>query len=248
MKTFLTLLASLAVFPVAVHAAPLVAVNWNGLDAEFFSDDDGPFTLGFRFRADSDLTVSSLGAFDYLGDGLATAHMVGIWSLNGGAPLAVATVASGSSAPLLGAFRYGAIVDLTLSANTEYIIGASDFYGQDFDIYPYAPHAFSTASGVTLLASRESASGAAGLVFPESSEILGGGAPLAANFQFVAVPEPSGYLLLCAGLASAFVFRRCGGGLRRDSNGRRGSGRHIILIPARRVALTRLPSTCQRRH
>ena len=97
MKTFLTLLALLSTFPVVLPAAPQPAVDWNGAQADFFSDNDGPFTLGFRFCADSELTVTSLGAFDYLGDGLATAHMVGIWSLNGGAPLAVATVPSGSA-------------------------------------------------------------------------------------------------------------------------------------------------------
>lgn len=211
MKTLLTLLALITAFPVVLPAAPQPAVDWNSTQADFFSDNDGPFTLGFRFRADSDLTVTSLGAFDYLGDGLATAHTVGIWSLNGGAPLAVATVSSGSSAPLLGAFRYAAISGLTLSANTEYIIGASDFYGQEFDIYPYAPQGFSTAPGVTFLASRETTSGAAGLVFPEFGEILGGGAPLAANFQFVAVPEPSTVTLLGIGavaMAGRFWFRR----------------------------------------
>jgi len=208
MKTLITFLSLLAAFPAVVHAVPQPAVDWNGSQATFFSDNDGPFTLGFRFRADSDLTVTSLGAFDYLGDGLATAHMIGIWSLSGGEPLAVATVPAGSGAPLLGAFRYAAISDLTLSANTEYIIGASDFYGAVLDIYPYLPQGFSTAPGVTFLAERETAGGAAGLVFPDDDEIIDGGAPLAANFQYVVVPEPSGCLLLCTGFALVFTFRR----------------------------------------
>ena len=211
MKTLLGLSALLAMLPVAGHAAPQPAVDWNGSQAVFFSDNDGPFTLGFRFRADSAFTVTSLGAFDYLGDGLATAHTVGIWSLNGGTPLAIATVPSGSSAPLLGAFRYATISDLTLSANTEYIIGASDFYGQVSDIYPYAPQGFSTAPGVTFMASRETENGAVGLVFPQSSDLLTGGAPLAANFQFIAVPEPSAAALLGIGavaIGGRFWFRR----------------------------------------
>jgi PEP-CTERM motif len=201
MKKLTGVCALLATFPVVLHAVQ-PAVSWNGSQAQFFTDNDGPFTSGFRFRADADLTVTSLGAFDYLGDGLATAHTVGIWSLNGGTPLATATVPAGSAASLLGAFRYTAIPGLTLSANTEYIIGASDYFGQVSDIYPFDPQGFSSAPGVTFLASRGTLSGAAGLVFPQFGDLLPAGAPLTANFQFVTVPEPSAITLLGIGAAA----------------------------------------------
>jgi len=171
---------------VAVEAASLPAVNWNGSQAVFFSDNDGPFTLGFRFRADSDLKITALGAFDYLGDGLATTHIVGIWPTNGGAPLATVTIPSGTNAPLLGAFRYATVSNVMLSAHTEYIIGASDFYGEDADIYPYDPQGFSTAPGVTFLRARESSDElTGGLLFPDDE--YNPGSPLAVNFQFVSV-------------------------------------------------------------
>jgi hypothetical protein len=189
-------------------------VDWNGSQATFFADNDGPFTLGFSFRVDSALRVTSLGAFDYLGNGLIMAHQVGIWPIDGGTPLAVATVPSGSSAPLLGAFRYIAIPDLKLSANTVYVIGASDYYGQALDIYPYLPQDFSTAMGVTYLDAHETADGTMGLVFPQFDDVPG--SPLAANFQFEIVPEPSDGLLLCTGVGCLLAFR-----MRSQREGRR---------------------------
>jgi hypothetical protein len=181
MKHVITILAAGLL---AVQAAPQPALQWDGTNAIFFSDNDGPFTLGIRFRADRDLTVTSLGAFDYLGDGLATAHTVGIWSVNGGAPLASATVPAGTAAPLVGVFRYATIPNLVLCANTEYVVGASDFYGQAFDIYPWKPQGVATAQGITLLAPRATRSDTPGLVFPpyEDSAWL----EATANFQFSA--------------------------------------------------------------
>src|ERR1043166_7258957 len=158
MKTFMPLLGLLALQLTSLPAAPVPAVNWDGVQAIFFSDNDGPFTTGFRFRAESDLKVTALGAFDYQGDGLVTIHGVGIWSLSGGAPLVSATVPSGTAAGLLGAFRYAPIPDFFLTAKTEYIIGASDYYGQDTsirDIYPWSAQGYSFAPGVIFLAARE---------------------------------------------------------------------------------------------
>lgn len=114
------------------------AIEWDGTRADLFSDDDGPFTLGFQFLVNSDITVTSLGAFDYLGDGFATAHTVGIWNLSGGAPLAMVTLLASTSASLLGSFRYGSVASVTLFAGTEYLIGASDYYGSINDIYAHS--------------------------------------------------------------------------------------------------------------
>jgi hypothetical protein len=208
MKPFTSLLALLAGVQMSLQAASLPAVNWDGVQAIFFSDNDGPFTTGFRFRADSDLKISSLGAFDYQGDGLATAHGVGIWSLAGGAPLASVMVPSGTAAALLGAYRYAGIPDLFLRANTEYIIGASDYYGRDtsiHDIYPWSAQGYSFAPGIRFLAARETDNELVGLVFPEMEE--NPGAPLTANFQFEAVPEPSGYVLACTCLGLLLLLQ-----------------------------------------
>jgi hypothetical protein len=95
-----------------------------------------------------------------------------------------------------------------LSANTEYIIGASDYYGQDtsiHDIYPWGAQGYSLASGVTFLAARESDNESFGLLFPNSE--ASPGAPLTANFQFVAVPEPSTFLLAFASISGLLVMK-----------------------------------------
>ena len=206
MNTRNALLAMIASLPIWLQATPQPAVDWDGLQATFYSDDDGPWVLGFRFRADVDLLVTSLGAFDYLGDGLATAHQIGIWSVDGGSPLAVVTVSSGNDAPLVGAFRYGEITGLPLSVNSEYIIGASDFYGQELDIYPWNPQAFTTRPGITFLGARESDNQVVGLSFPDRE--YSPGSPLAANFQFEIIPEPSGILLLGVGLSWVIAVKR----------------------------------------
>jgi hypothetical protein len=211
MKTLAIVLALLSAVRVTLPAALVPAVNWDGAQAIFFSDNDGPFTTGFRFRADSDLKVSALGAFDYQGNGLVATHGVGIWSVSGGAPLASATVPLGTAAPLLGAFRYATIPDLFLTANTEYIVGASDYYGQDtsiHDIYPWSAQGYSFAPGVTFLAARETDNESFGLVFPDMEE--NPGSPLTANFQFLAVPEPSASLMAgtCLGIVILVKVRR----------------------------------------
>src|SRR5438045_2589426 len=120
MKSLAIVSGLVAASILSLQATPQPAMNRDGSKAIFFSDNDCPFTTGFRFHPESDVKVTALGAFDYLGDGLATPHQVAIWSANGGKLLATATVTSGTTSPLLGAFRYATISDLSLTANTEY--------------------------------------------------------------------------------------------------------------------------------
>ena len=190
MKTFIIFLTLLTAIPISLPCAQ-PGIPWDGSQADFFSDVDGPFTVGFQFRVESDITVTALGAFDYLGDGFVTPHSVGIWTLAGGAPIATATVPSGAAGSLVGQFRYVSISGISLSANTEYIIGASDFYGTVNDIYagPVPVPAFSTSSEVTFLGHR-GAGEAPGLVFPTVHFDALSPTTFGANFQFVPVPEP----------------------------------------------------------
>jgi hypothetical protein len=167
------------------------AIEWGGGHAEFFSDDDGPFVIGFQFLVNSNITVTALGAYDYSesGDGLSTPHIVGIWPSSGGAPIAVGTVLSGTDSERIGEFRYVNIPGVSLSANSEYIIGASDFYGSTNDIYAYGVpvQALSVASAITFIAGREVMTTPGTLSFPvgvDASSILTFGA----NFRFVPGP------------------------------------------------------------
>ena len=82
-------------------------------------------TIGWTFTVGAQgITVSDLGFFDQGGDGLNTAHNVGIWN-SGGSLLASITVPSGTAGSLVSGFRYAALSSgLSLAANQTYTIGA----------------------------------------------------------------------------------------------------------------------------
>ena len=88
----------------------------------------GPETIGFEFTANSSVTVDGLGVFDSGQDGLAERHQVGLWDA-GGALIASTTVGAGTSAPLLGLYRYARISPTALTAGANYFVGV---YAVDF--------------------------------------------------------------------------------------------------------------------
>ena len=96
-------------------------------------------TVGYLFGVlDRDIKVTRLGFFDYLDNGLKNGHDVGIWAPAGGAPLATATVPAGTDAALEAGFRWANLLEpVNLTANTDYVIGATVVGGDDtFDIFP----------------------------------------------------------------------------------------------------------------
>ena len=95
-------------------------------------------TVGYLFSIlDQDIRVTRLGFFDYLDNGLTYGHDIGIW-LPGGAPLATAAVPAGTGAALESGFRWvNLVAPPNLTANTDYVIGATVVGGDDiFDIFP----------------------------------------------------------------------------------------------------------------
>ena len=79
----------------------------------------GSGMIGWSFTANSNLTVTDLGYFDFGGDGLGEAHQVGIWD-TGGLLLGSATVQSGD--PLVGGFRYASTSGISLLAGQRYVV------------------------------------------------------------------------------------------------------------------------------
>ena len=81
-----------------------------------------PQTLGDIFTPAENITVTSLGLFDYQDNGLGEAHEVGIFNQSG-TLLASGLVSAGTVNPLADHFRYAAIAPLALTAGQTYIAG-----------------------------------------------------------------------------------------------------------------------------
>ncbi len=181
---FLTILASQAhaQFDPQPAVTPANYALFNG---------DGPWTLGYSFRADQSAAVTALGAFDWEHDGFAANHQVGLWDENGNL-LASTSVASGDT--LIGDFRYNNISAVNLTAGSVYYVGASNFGVED----PYGYDGIvTTTSGITYLGSAY-AYGAA-LDFPAYRSGVQTGY-YGGNLLVAAVPEPETYAMMAAGL------------------------------------------------
>jgi hypothetical protein len=211
-----------SVFITSTGAYPATTGVFNAASGlrDGFSDDDYAGTLGHTFTVGSaPLIVTALGYFDgpnsaaanatgYTGDGLLNAHEVGIWLASTQSLVASATVPVGGSATLIDEFRYVSIAPVTLEANTTYVVGgqvtlydlsgAGDVFRNDLNVDTFGP-------GLTVNYGSYAYSGAFGpgnpndglFRFPNVQISFGynGG-----SFEYTAVPEPSGLLLLSIGL------------------------------------------------
>ncbi|HEY1128874.1 MAG TPA: DUF4082 domain-containing protein [Roseateles sp.] len=186
--------------PMQAMAAPAISIsNISGPTL-----GNGPFTLGWSFTVNSDITVTALGVFDADQDGLAERHAVGLWS-SGGTLLASTIIGAGTADPLTAQFRYSGITALTLTAGETYTIGAVWNSLLDGLVYPGDATDFSTPADISFVETRFVEGGA--LADPTSN--AGGTLPayFGPNFLFDAagtVPEPASLLL--AGLAIAALL------------------------------------------
>jgi hypothetical protein len=82
-------------------------------------------TFGYNFSTGANpLTITSLGFWDELGNGLAEAHQVGIWNATGTSLLASAIIPAGTAAALDSQFRFVPITPVNLPANLQFLAGA----------------------------------------------------------------------------------------------------------------------------
>lgn len=175
-------------------ATPAITLTTPG--TEF---DGAVFTLGFEFHFAANETITDLGVYDSLQDGLTDQAQVGIWDTAGNLLRSV-LVSSGTAGTLIGDFRYSGIAPFDAIAGVDYIVG-SYLMDDASSLFNGQGGSGSVDAGVILVEDRFSSSGT--LVFPDST-IGNVGAWLGANFLFQApatsVSEPFSVALLGAGL------------------------------------------------
>ena len=171
-------------------------------------------TLGYRFTTSSTLTITALGFFDDLDDGLLSPHDVGIFAASNQQLLVSASIPAGVSSYLQDGYRWVSLAPFNLAAGT-YVIGAT----LPGDPARFDPVHYSASNPVTIagmILASESLSQVAdplALVMPSIDEGVGYGF-FGANFATpVTAPGP----LPLLGAAAAF---RCSRRLRRRVHGR----------------------------
>lgn len=85
----------------AAANASTIALSWSASGAQGSSG----LTRGWAFSSSTAIDVTSLGWFDYQGDGLVDSHQVGIWDV-AGKLLMSGTVSAGTSDTLVAGFRF----------------------------------------------------------------------------------------------------------------------------------------------
>jgi hypothetical protein len=102
------------------------AVEWTAESVLTGPEDGNGYTYGFSFRPFFDLWVTHLGVYDGGGDGLDTAHQVGLWNFNDPNEILRATVpAGGGPEDLNSHFIYTRLEDpIRLNRGSSYVVGA----------------------------------------------------------------------------------------------------------------------------
>lgn len=205
-KLLLLPLALLALVVPAAHAATLFTQNLAPDRNNFDGTIGMQFTVSAATSSFTGLSVTALGFQDADGDGLLSAHTVGIWN-SIGTLIASASISAGTGATLDANYRYvNLVTPVLLLAGQTYTIGARVFNGGDAWTDSNEQANFTLSSYVT--ANADLRNGVANFSRPTTD---GGGDNLRwapANMQFTAVPEPSAALLGGLGLLALLRRRR----------------------------------------
>lgn len=184
----------------AAQAVPALTSFSGGFDSQFTPDS----VVGWQFTANSDISVTALGAYDFGGDGISDSHDIGIFRVSDQALVTSTTLVAGTSGLLDGDFRYVSLASAIDLAIGDYVIlmTVSEISNDPQRIFVSS---FATAPEITWV---QSANGVGStLAYPPASDFGGFNGVFGPNFQFdaISVPEPSTLALLgIAGLAAAW--------------------------------------------
>ena len=158
-------------------------------------------TVGYRFTADSNITITDLGIVDDFDGSLDSPHQVGLWCNSDQMLLASTTVSSGDT--LFNGFWYAPVAPVALVENEDYTLGAV-YASDDNDSYISGPSSITTdmISGTMGV---EPGVGDLGFVYPvvTSAGNLGRIGPNA-----LYVPEPASLVLCGLGAILLVGLRR----------------------------------------
>lgn len=204
----ITCIAGLSLFSlVSLSAlAQTPAVTFDNLTGQMLGNP--PFTLGFEFTANANVSVSALGLFDDSQDGLNERHELGLFN-SGGTLLASTILGSGTANPLTNQFRYASIAPVNLIAGQNYRIGGVYATGSDLLLFPNDAVNFATDSQITFVGTRF----AAGSSLADPTSGAAGNSPgyFGPNLLIspaAAVPEPGSIALLVGMSATGLLALR----------------------------------------
>ena len=190
----------LALSLMALMAGPALA----GLGVDFtgvtIDDSSGNWCLGWKFTTNSPVTITKLGFYDDLQNGLTQNHDVGIYNAAG--TLLVSTTVLPTD-PLTSWFRFHDIIPLTLP-------GSEDFYIQgvtESENYTYNPTGFVVNPSISFDNFAWFFPHASVLKFPNYSDLITIG-DFGPNFDTTPVPLPPALLLFGSGLLGLGGWRR----------------------------------------
>jgi hypothetical protein len=161
-------------------------------------------SLGYSFNLSRPFTVSALGFYDDLEDGLLSSHMVGIFDATTQALLISGTLPSGSGSPLQAGFRWLPVPLQVLNAGDYVIAATSSGDPAVFDAFLFAGFDPMVSAGFSLGTNSLTKAGSGTVVaFPSFDEGLSYGF-IGPNFASPQVPGP----LPVLGVASALAWSR----------------------------------------